>query len=191
VASDLYRYDGVISRRSFWRNFLITPGFRYSVILRLTQYARGQRWARFGLRQFMMFMHYRYSVRYGISIHPQTRVGAGLYIGHFGGIVIGGGVTIGDNCNLSQGVTIGVSGEGAKRGAPVIGDDVYVGPGARVFGPIRIGDNVKIGPNAVVHEDIPANAIVVLEPGFRIVSYRGNRRLEAIPGDRSRSASTG
>src|SRR3954470_973258 len=84
VASDLYRHEGVINARGFWRNFLITPGFRYSVMLRLTQFARAERRARFRLRQFMMFTHYRYSVRYAISISPQTHVGSGLYIGHFG-----------------------------------------------------------------------------------------------------------
>jgi len=56
----------------------------------------------------------------------------------------------------------------------VIGDDVYIGPGARLFGRIRIGKNVKIGPNVVVSEDIPDNAVVVLDPGFRIISYAGN-----------------
>ena len=117
----------------------------------------------------------------------------GIDIGHFGGINVSRRAVVGRDCTLSQGATIGVSGQGAERGAPVIGDDVYIGPGARLFGAIRIGDNVKIGPNAVVHEDLPANAVAVLDPGFRIVSYRGNRRAPtaAMPVDRRRSASIG
>ena len=112
---------------------------------------------------------------WGIELPRSATIGAGLYVGHFGGITVSGQAVIGRNCNLSQGITIGSSGEAEKSGVPVIGDDVYIAPGARLFGPIRVGNNVKIGANAVVHDDIPDNAVVVLAPGFKIVSYRGNR----------------
>ena len=72
-------------------------------------------------------------------------------------------------------VTIGRSGHGENYGMPVIGDDVYIAPGAKLFGKIRVGDNVKIGANAVVHRDVPDNAVVA-SPGFQIVSLKGNRR---------------
>src|SRR5262245_42017550 len=107
IASDLFRYQGRIGVRAFWRHFLFTPVFRYSVALRLGMYARSHRWTRFGLHQFMSWTLYRYSVRYGISISSQSTVGAGLYIGHFGGIFINHGAVIGDNCNIQQGVTLG------------------------------------------------------------------------------------
>jgi serine O-acetyltransferase len=76
---------------------------------------------------------------------------------------------------------------------PVIGDDVYIAPGACIFGAIRIGNNVRIGANAVVCKDIPDDAVVALDPGFTIISYRGNRRGNVTPlrSDSSRSASTG
>ena len=114
---------------------------------------------------------------WGIEISRHAKVAPGLIIGgsHFGGITVSGAAVIGRDCTISQNVTIGVSGHGDKAGAPVIGDDVYIAPGARVFGKIVIGDNVKIGANAVVYKDIPDRAIVVLDPGFRIVSYKGNR----------------
>jgi serine O-acetyltransferase len=64
---------------------------------------------------------------------------------------------------------------------PVIGDDVFIAPGARLYGNIRIGNNVAIGANAVVYRDVPDDAVVVLDPGFRIVSYKGNRRDKAAP----------
>ena len=67
-----------------------------------------------------------------------------------------------------------MSGQGEKGGVPTIGDNVYLAPGACVFGKISIGNNVKIGANAVIYKDIPDNAIVVLDPGFKIVSYKGN-----------------
>src|SRR6266850_6129103 len=78
---------------------------------------------------------------------------------------------IGRNFNLSQCATIGTGGSGEKMGAPAIGDGVYVAPGARVFGRITIGSNVKIGANAVVYKDIPDNAVVALDPGFRLISF--------------------
>jgi serine O-acetyltransferase len=130
-------------------------------------------------------------VCWGIELPRAARIGGGLYIGHFGGIVVSRRAIVGRNCALTQGVTLGVSGYGQARGSPVIGDDVYIGPGARVLGPVRIGNNVMIGSNAVVYRDIPDDAVVVLDPGFRIVSYRGNRRLGPRQADRRRTASTG
>jgi serine O-acetyltransferase len=97
----------------------------------------------------------------GIYLPAAADVGPGLYIGHFGGIVVGADVTMGSNCNISQGVTIGVSGFGDRRGSPVIGSHVYIAPGAKVSGRIRVGDYVTIGANAVVTKDVPDGAVVV------------------------------
>lgn len=173
IASDLYRYDGVIGTRHFWRHFLFTPGFRYSVALRLARYARMQRWARFGFKQFMAVMLYRYSVRYGISISSQTPVGAGLYIGHFGGIHVNSGAVIGNNCNIQQDVTLGKANRGEKAGAPIIGNNVFIGAGAKIIGRIQVGDGAAVGANAVVTRDVPAGAAVAGVPA-RIVSEQGS-----------------
>jgi serine O-acetyltransferase len=107
---------------------------------------------------------------WGIELPRNATIGPGLYIGHFGGITISADAVIGRNCNISQGITIGFSG----NGVPTIGDNVYIAPGAKVFGKINIGSNVKIGANAVVHRDVPDSANVVLNPGFIILSYKGN-----------------
>jgi serine O-acetyltransferase len=109
-------------------------------------------------------------ILWGIEIPRRAKIGPGLYIGHFGGITVAADAVIGRNCNLSQQVTIGVSGEGALSGAPVIGDNVYIAPGARLFGRISVGNNVKIGANAVIHRDVPDRAIAVMDPGFKIIS---------------------
>jgi serine O-acetyltransferase len=106
----------------------------------------------------------------------RARIGPGLYIGHFGGITVSPETVMGKDCSISPGVTIGLSGKGDRLGVPVIGDDVYVAPGAKLIGKIRIGSSVKIGANAVVYRDIPDNAVVALDPGFRIVSFTGNVR---------------
>lgn len=109
----------------------------------------------------------------GISICSNAVIGPGLYLGHFGGIFIHGSSRIGARCSIGQGVTIGTLGLG-KRGAPVIGDNVFIGAGAKVLGKITVGNNVKIGANAVVLKDVPDEATVVGIPA-RIVSIRGIR----------------
>ena len=107
---------------------------------------------------------------WGIDVPRKTRIGPGLYIGHFGGIIVSAQSSIGANCDLSHGVTVGVGGKGDRLGAPEIGDNVYLGPGAKVFGRINVGRGAKIGANAVVFRDVPEDAVAVLHPGFRILS---------------------
>lgn len=108
----------------------------------------------------------------GVNIHTDAEIGKGLYIGHVGGIWIGP-VKMGENCNISQEVAIGIGGQGEFRGIPCIGDRVYIGPGAKVYGKISIGNNVAIGANAVVSKSLPENAVAVGNPA-RIVSYEGS-----------------
>jgi serine O-acetyltransferase len=109
-------------------------------------------------------------VKYGFDISYRTNIGKGLYIGHFGGVVIHGDAVIGENCNLSQGVTIGVLVRGNKTGIPKIGDRVFIGPGATLLGGITIGNDVLIGANAIVTFDVPDNAVVA-SPLASIISY--------------------
>jgi serine O-acetyltransferase len=100
-------------------------------------------------------------VKYGFDISYRTQIGKGFYIGHFGNIVIHGDTIIGENCNISQGVTIGVSNYGKKIGVPNIGNNVFMGPNAGIFGNISIADNVTIGANAVVTENIPTGSTIL------------------------------
>jgi len=113
-------------------------------------------------------------IRFGIGISYKTSIGPGLYIGHEGGIVVSELAVIGKNCNLSHQVTIGVSRRGQRAGVPVIGDNVYIGPGAKLFGAIVVGDNAAIGANCVVTRDVPENGVVVGVPG-RVISYEGSQ----------------
>jgi serine O-acetyltransferase len=183
--------DGGAVRR--WLLALCAPGTHAVLVYRFGRWALGQRWpARLALDPLYQLAYLAVRICWGIEVPRAARIGPGLCIAHFGGITVSRRALIGRNCTLAQGVTIGVSGYGASCGAPSIGNDVYIAPGARVFGPIRIGNNVKIGPNAVVGEDIPDDAVVVLDPGYRIISYRGNRRRSSpMPVDTRRSASTG
>lgn len=101
----------------------------------------------------------------GIEIHPGATIGRRFFIDHGMGVVIGETAEIGDDCTLYHGVTLGgTSWEKGKR-HPTLGNDVVIGAGAKVLGPIRIGDDVRIGSNAVVLKDIHDGATVVGVPG--------------------------
>ena len=173
IRSDLYRYDGATGWAAGFYHWRRTPGFRYSFGLRLCAYLKTHPLFRLGVYHLASWRLERLTIRYGISIPVSTRIGHGLYIGHFGGIFIHGDVVIGRNCNLSQGVTIGQTNRGPKQGTPVIGDHVYIGPGAKVIGGIRVGSHAAIGANCVVTHDVPEKGVVVGVPG-RVVSTDGS-----------------
>ena len=97
----------------------------------------------------------------GIEIHPAARVGEGLFIDHGMGVVIGETAEIGENVTLYQGVTLGGTGFAAGKRHPTVEDNVTIGSGAKLLGPIRIGHGAKIGANAVVVHDVPAHTTVV------------------------------
>ncbi len=101
----------------------------------------------------------------GIEIHPAAKIGAGFFIDHGMGVVIGETTEIGQNCLLYQGVTLGGTGKEKGKRHPTLGKNVVVGTGAKILGPIRIGDYAKIGANSVVLKDVPEYAIVVGVPG--------------------------
>lgn len=98
----------------------------------------------------------------GIGIWPESEIGPGLKIEHYGGVYIS--AKMGKNCRVSQQVVIGHIGGFKGGGTPIIGDNVYIGAGAKILGDIKIGNNVKIGANAVVITDVPDNAIAVGVP---------------------------
>lgn len=113
---------------------------------------------------FLHFIVQRFiEITTAISIPPDVKIGKGLLIMHFGGIVINGGTKIGDFCTISHGVTIGNKRPGG--GAPTIGNNVYICVGAKVLGEITIGDNCIVGANAVVTRSISADSVVAGIPG--------------------------
>lgn len=96
----------------------------------------------------------------GIEIHPGAKIGRNLFIDHGMGIVIGETATIGNNCTIYHNATLGGTGKDKYKRHPDIGNNVMVGSGAKVLGPIKIGNNVKIGANATVTKDVPNNVTV-------------------------------
>ncbi|NLM46257.1 MAG: serine O-acetyltransferase [Firmicutes bacterium] len=110
----------------------------------------------------------------GIEIHPGAKIGRGFFIDHGMGVVIGETAEIGDNVTLYQGVTLGGTGKEKGKRHPTIGNNVVVGAGAQILGPIVIGDHAKIGAGSVVLKNVPAYTTVVGVPG-RVVIHRGTR----------------
>lgn len=103
----------------------------------------------------------------GVELPCEAVVGHNFRIDHFGGIIVSGYAVFGDNCVLRQGVTVGLKNTDDPQ-APRIGNNVSIGAGAKLLGPIVIGDNVDIGANAVVVRDVPANHIAVGVPARNI-----------------------
>lgn len=109
----------------------------------------------------------------GIEIHPGATIGDGLFIDHGMGVVIGETAVIGDNCTIYHNVTLGGRGHAiGERRHPIIGDNVLVGAGAKLLGPITVGNDANIGANAVILHDVPDRATVVGVPG-KIVKIEG------------------
>lgn len=105
--------------------------------------------------------------RTGIEIHPAATIGKGLFIDHGTGVVIGQTAIIGDNVTMFHGVTLGGTGnEKTKKRHPTIGNNVFIGSGAKVLGNITIGDSAKIGANAVVLKNVEEGSTVVGIPGY-------------------------
>jgi serine O-acetyltransferase len=117
----------------------------------------------------------------GVEIHPAAEIGKEFFIDHGSGVVIGETATVGDRVTLYQGVTLG--GTGFQRGKrhPTLGDNVTIGSGAKLLGPIAVGDGAKVGANTVVVEDVPPGATVVGNPGHP-VRVEG-RRVEGPDAD--------
>ena len=142
--------------RSIFEVLLLYPGFHAIIFHKIAHFFYNKKLyflARF-ISQFSRHIT-------GIEIHPGAKIGNRLFIDHGMGIVIGETTSIGDNCTIYHGVTLGGTGKDKIKRHPDIGNNVMIGAGAKVLGPIKIGDNVKIGANSVVLKDVPDNVTVV------------------------------
>lgn len=157
--SDLYRYTGSYSLKSFLRAWR-SPTYRFLFFFRIVTHNK-----KFSIKWVLGIIFYRrLFLKYGLQIPTSVKIGEGLYMPHFGGIVINSGTIIGSNCNILQNVTIGNTKGGKSPGSPVIGDRVYIGPGALIVGGIHIGNDVLIVGNSFINIDVPSNSIVMGNP---------------------------
>lgn len=172
LAADLYRYAGDVGAKAFWRHFLFTPGYKYTVWMRTCGYFKLRRWA-FPLYAFTKWMLMRCRYKYGIAIPEYTVIGPGLFINRFGGVMINGDAIIGANCNVTHGAMLGQSNRGANAGSPILGDRVFLAAGSKVIGRVVIGDDAVVGANAVVTKDVPPKGVVGGIPA-KLISLEGS-----------------
>ncbi len=155
IREDWRTYEGDLSRQGLWAMLVYRFGrWRYGV---------RQRWLRLPLSILYKILKLLSQILTGIDLPCEAQVGRRLVIEHFGGIIISGDTVLGDDVVIRNGVTIGLKHTGIA-GAPVIGNRVDIGAGAKILGAITIGDDVAIGANAVVLQDIPANSLAVGVP---------------------------
>jgi serine O-acetyltransferase len=173
VTSDLHRYNVKVSTKAFFTCYAGSPGFRYTFYLRVGEYLHDKKLFRYTLYPFVKLIHRHLSFKFGIIIPIGTPIGLGLYIGHYGGIVVNGRSVIGNNCNLSQGVTIGEISFGDDAGVPVLGDNVYLAPGSKIIGGIHVGSFSVVAPNSVLHRSVEQNSVVSGIPA-NLISTNGS-----------------
>lgn len=183
---DHFRYTGTVDLSGAFKTWRHEPGFRISALIRLAAWCSETALRRNLLYRIVCHSLQRVCERHCVLISPRSRIGAGLYLPHPLGIVIHGDCVIGQNCVVSQNVTLGETKRGPRKGTPVIGDRVYIAPGAVVIGGIHIGNDVAIGANCVVTRDVPPNSVVAGVPG-KILSENGSHEYITnafpFPGD--------
>jgi serine O-acetyltransferase len=155
IREDWRTHDRQLSRQGLWAMAVYRYGrWRYTI---------RWRWVRMPFSFLYRMLKTVSEVLTGIELPCEATLGRRFRIDHFGGIVISGDAIFGDDCVIRNGVTVGLKHTG-HRGAPVLGNRVDIGAGAKVLGAIRIGDDVLIGANAVVIMDVPSNSIAVGVP---------------------------
>ncbi|RZJ55843.1 MAG: serine acetyltransferase [Flavobacterium sp.] len=167
--------------RKYGSSFLVilffTQGFWAIFQYRVANYIyRNVKWQIFKVPFLFLALIWQKTIEVmtGISIPYSAQIGHSFYIGHFGGIIINSNVRIGDDCNISQGVTIGVSGLDENRGVPILGNQVYIGANAVVAGKITIGNNVLIGACSMVKDSFGDDAVLLGVPAI-VVSQKGSK----------------
>ena len=172
IARDFRRYR--VTRDPALRTLFLSQGFWASCVYRASRAAieRGG-FAEWIGRPLAAVAQKLIEIVTGISLPPACEIGDGLYIGHFGSIVLAPQARLGHNCSLAQNVTIGVAPSSEGRGAPTIGNRVFIGAHSVIVGRITIGDDAVICAGSGVNRSVPARAGVMGNPA-RVVSYEGS-----------------
>lgn len=160
IQKDFYRESGQwLSIFQIWKK-CFSPNLHFIYLFRKCQ--KHHQTPILGVFWKLILRHYQ--IKYGFQIYPETEIGEGFYLGHWGALVINPKTKIGRNCNIAQGVTIGQANRGKNIGVPTIGNEVWIGANAVVVGGIHIGDDVLIAPNAYVNTDVPNHSVVMGNP---------------------------
>ncbi len=174
IYSDIYRACGDVSKKTIIKRVFMpeASGLRYIILMRICRYfyVNGKKNL---FTRFLEINYKKYQIKYGIQIHYKTKIGEGLTIPHCGSIVVGGSAEIGKNCTILQGVTIGSNLFKSRFDLAKIGNNVLIGAGAKIIGPVIIGDNVTIGANSVITKDVPSGVVVAGNPA-KIISHKNS-----------------
>ncbi len=151
--------------------FFYSSGYRATVLYRFGYFTRKNK-----LRFLAIFIEKIMHITTNTWIGTNAEIGPGFVVRHVGTVVVGNKTKIGQNCEIRQGVTFGgnLGKVRYKTSQPIVGNNVLVGAGAKILGPVIIGDNCIIGANCVVTRDIPENSVVVGIPGKVIREIREN-----------------
>ena len=149
---EVYRLD---RERHGGGSLFSSHALRFTWLLRRCQASRNLLWR---------LLLARMRDHYGLEVPWRARIGAGLYLGHAFNITVNPAAVIGRNCNLHKGATIGQESRGARKGAPTLGDRVWVGANSTVVGAVTVGDDVLIAPNTYVNRDVPSHSVVLGSP---------------------------
>lgn len=142
--------------KSIIEAIILYPGFHVLIFYKIAHWFYKHRF--FFIARFISQLGKFFT---GIEIHPGAKIGRRILIDHGTGIVIGETATIGNDCTIYHGVTLGGTGKNKYKRHPDVGNNVLLGAGAQIIGPIKIGNNVKIGANATIYKNIPDNVTVV------------------------------
>ena len=138
--------------------------FLYSGFKAVRSYRKANWFFRHNMKFIARYISQRARRKTGIEIHPGATIGKNLFIDHGMGIVFGETTEIGDNCTIYHGVTLGGTGKDTGKRHPTLGNNVLIGAGTKVLGPVYIGDNARIGAGSVVLKNLPANCTAVGVP---------------------------
>jgi len=164
--------DNDPAAKSVWEVLFLYPSMQAIISFRLAHklYNKKLYFIARVVSQFARFLT-------GIEIHPGARIGKGLFIDHGMGVVIGETAQVGDNVTIYHGVTLGGTGKEKGKRHPTVGDNVVIGAGAKILGPVYIGTGAKVGANAVVLKDVPCNSTAVGIPA-KIIGVKPNTIIE-------------
>ena len=178
IYTDYFRFHGkwepeIIWKYIFCNNYDYDKSVNFLICNRVYSFlAHKER----NIKEKILFRYLRNKLHklqtlFGIDMSYETEIGIGFVIYHTNGIVIHNKVKIGDNCSIAQQVTIGNNLMGGSNKVPVIGNNVSIWAGAKIFGDVHIGNNVTIGAGAIVNSDVPDDCVVAGNPA-RIISYK-------------------
>ncbi|MEN3941317.1 biotin/lipoyl-containing protein [Prosthecobacter sp. SYSU 5D2] len=188
LRADAYRINGRDDFGELFRQWRTNPAFQYLIWFRMAQAARKSPLLKFFVYPVAVWRMVQCHYQSGIRIPLSVKAGPGLLIGHWGGIWINPNCTFGSNCSLNNDINMGEAGGSGLRGVPQLGDNVYIGPGARLAGAITLYQESSVMANTVVTSDLPPGAIALGVPHKitghqkinRFVSNRWNSNISKM-----------